>query len=145
MSDRAQDTLYRVLLDDMGVCAERDVCLEIPCLQEAWEGSFDYELEAEWWWWFLETFLDDPEEITRIRRATDEIRRVFLDLVKLHHVKTGEVTQLPEKLIRTLQMRTVVAMRPSLYQIGIGAKTHPVSKASASLNRRTKEPQWRSR
>lgn len=144
MSERAQDVLYRVLLDDLGVCEDRDVVLEIPCLQEAWRGVLDYELEEKWWWWFLETFLDDPEEIARIHRAADGIRAVFLDTAKLHFTQTGEPTVLPERLIRALQMRVISALRPSLYAIGIGAKNHPADKASASL-RRTKEAQWRSR
>lgn len=142
MSDRPQDILYRVLLDDMGVCQDRDVCLEIPCLQEAWRGVLDYELEEEWWWWFVDTFVDDPEENARIHRAADEVRRVFLDIAKLHHATTGEPTELPERLIRVLQMRVISAMRPTLYQIGINAKTHPAARASASLKRLTKEKEW---
>lgn len=143
MSDRATDVLHRVLIDDMGVCAEVQVVKEIPCLQDAWRGVMDYELDKQWWWWFLDTFLDDPEEKRRVRRAADEVRATFLDLAKLKYAQTGEPTLLPEKLIRCLERRILSAFRPSLYEIGVSARRQPAARASESLRRLTTEESWR--
>jgi hypothetical protein len=145
MSDRAQDVLVSVLENDIGVCIDVEQVLQTPTLQVGWEASLDYELNRDLWWWFIQTFVDDPNERERIRRAADEIREVFLDLARLHQVMTGKPSMLPEKLIRCLERRLICAMRPSAREVALGATRHPAMRASRNLERFTSEEAWRTR
>ena len=145
MSNRAQDVLADVLLGDLGVCPDVEAVREAPSLRCAWNGALDYALDPKLWGWFVDTFIDDVEERARIYRGMGAIRQTFLDIAKLHHAQTGEATVLPERLIRTLQMRVAAAMRPSAYEIGIGATGHAAVRASANLKRLTTEASWQER
>lgn len=145
MSDRAQDVLHRVLWDDLRACPERDALLAAPCLQEAWTGALDYELEIWLWWWFVDRFMTDAEERARVYRVSDGIRRVFLNIARLHYAQTGEATLLPERLIRALQMAAVTEMHPSAYGVATSATTGPVASTSTKLARLTGETEWLTR
>jgi hypothetical protein len=128
-----------------GVCTDVEDVREAPSLQCAWEGAFDYALEEKLWWWFINTFVCDLEERARIYRAAGAVRAAFIDVAKLHYAQTGEATPLPERLIRTVQMRVVCAMRPSAFEVATGAKKHSAARASAAIARLTKETAWQMR
>lgn len=143
MSDTAQEILWHVLGDELGqTCSMRDVLLEVPRMQSCVAPNFEYTLPIATWWWFVNTFVDDPNEIQRIKRAVYEIRQVFLDLNKIHYAWTGESKPLPERLIRCLEMRLLAAMRPSAYEMATGARRHSAAVASKHLKERTTEAQW---
>lgn len=140
---RPQDTLADVLLGDLGVCDDVNEVREVPILQPGFEGMLGYDFNRRLWWWFIDCFVEDLEERGRLHAMADEIRRVFLDLAKLHKAETGDPCRLPEKLIRCLEQRVIAKAAPSAYEIATGAKRHQVGRASANIRRLTAEEAWR--
>ena len=144
MRDRAQDIFVDVLLGELGICSAVEEVREVPVLQPAFEGKIlGYSFDRRLLWWFVETFVEDRQQLARLHRMEREVRRVFLDLAKLHAAATGQPTLFPERLVQCLQRRVVGAALPTAYEIATGARKHPVARVSANLQRRSPEESWR--
>ena len=144
MSSRAQDILADVLLGELGVCHDVEEVREVPVLHDSFEGQvLGYDFDRRLWWWFVDCFTEDREQRARLHRMGDEIRRVFLDLAKLHKATTGEATVFPEALVRCLERRVVAAACPAPRELAIAARRQPTARASLHLKRLTTEESWR--